>query len=332
MRRSALSYLACPACRAGLSLSPEGVIEDKDHVMAGTLACAGRGCRYAIVDGVPVLIPGGVEAEKTETARRFAEEWRRWRELRAYYERQFLGWIAPLARDDFRDRVVLEGGCGKGRHTAIAASFGAKAVVAVDLGAAAVVAFQNTRHLPNAHVVMGDLTRPPVPPASVDLAFSVGVIHHLPEPAAGVRALAACVRDGGRLGVWVYGRENNEWIVRFVDPARKALTARLPPALLRGLCAAPAAALWAAIKLLYRPRADGRGPRLPYGDYFASMHDFPFDELHVIVFDQLVTPVAHYLTGDEVRAWFADGFRDVTLRWHNRYSWTGVGTVAGREG
>jgi hypothetical protein len=88
--------------------------------------------------------------------------------------------------------------------------------------------------------------------------------------------------------------------------------------------------LWAAIKMFYRPRPDGHGPaRLPYGDYFASMYDYPFDEIHANVFDQLVTPVAFYLKGDEVRAWLKSGFRDVEVRWHRGYSWTGVATVEG---
>jgi hypothetical protein len=67
---------------------------------------------------------------------------------------------------------------------------------------------------------------------------------------------------------------------------------------------------------------------LPYGDYFASMYSYPFDEIHANVFDQLVTPVAHYLTGDQVRAWLETGFRDVTVRSHRGYSWTGLATVA----
>ncbi|MFP5237529.1 MAG: Trm112 family protein [Acidobacteriota bacterium] len=38
--------LACPACRASLRLEADGLI------------CAGCGRRYAVVDGIPVLIPG----------------------------------------------------------------------------------------------------------------------------------------------------------------------------------------------------------------------------------------------------------------------------------
>lgn len=327
MLPEALEYLRCPVTGSKLTLLPAAITDADRHVMTGELQTV-DGHRYQIIEGVPHLRPGGVEKIKQDTADRFAEEWTRWSELRDYYERQFLGWVAPVTRDDFRGKVVFEGGCGKGRHTAVVAGFGAKAVVSVDLGQSAYVAFKHTRALPNAHVVIGDLLQPPVGQV-FDLAFSVGVIHHLPDPARGFASLASKVKPGGRVVVWVYGQENNEWITRFVDPVRKSLTARLSPDVLRRLSAPPSAVLWGAIKLLYKPDAEGHGPKLPYGDYFASMHDFPFDEIHSIVFDQLVTPVAFYLRGDEVKQWFEKGFSDVEVRWHREYSWTGTARIQG---
>jgi SAM-dependent methyltransferase len=330
MRRTALQYLVCPECRAALSLASVTSEAVDGHVLEGDLVCAARGCRFLVKGGVPVLIPGNVNAVHTETAARFAEEWTRWRELRSYYERQFLGWISPVKREDFAGQLVFEAGCGKGRHTDLAARFGAKDVVAVDLGQSVYVAFENTRALPNAHVVLADLTHPPVRPV-FDLVFSVGVLHHVPDPSAAAASVTSVARDGGRFVYWVYGRENNEWITRFVDPFRKAVTSKLPYRALWTLSTVPSAVIFAAIRLFYRPSGSGgvRPSGLPYGEYFSSMHDFPFDELHHIVFDQLVTPVAHYLPRSEVETWFAGGgARDVHVRWHNQNSWTVTGTVA----
>ncbi len=328
MRREVLSYLACPNCASALQLVTVTHEEEDGHVIAGALLCDAGTCRFDVTDGVPVLIRGHVDPLKTETAARFAEEWTRWTDLREYYERQFLGWVGPVSRQDFAGKLVFEGGCGKGRHTDLVARFGAKAVVAIDLGESALIAFRNTRQLPNAHVVIGDLMHPPVRPV-FDLAFSVGVLHHLPDPGDAAAAVASVVHEDGRVVYWVYGRENNEWITRFVDPVRKALTSKIPYAPLRALSAIPAAGIWAAIKLLYAPGADGKGPKnLPYGEYFSSMYDFPFDELHWIVFDQLVTPVAFYLSRAEVESWFkGPQFKDAALRWHNRMSWTATATV-----
>jgi SAM-dependent methyltransferase len=328
VRREALSFLACPNCNDELTLLPDGLSEQGGHVMSGDLRCISCHSRFPIREGVPVILPGNTEFTKLETASRFAEEWLHWDELRDYYEQEFFDWIAPLTAKDFAGQLVFEGGCGKGRHTALVASKGAKAIVSVDLGQSALVAFSHTRDLPNAHVVIGDLLRPPVRPV-FDLAFSVGVLHHLPDPAAGFASLASRVHENGRVAFWVYGKEGNEWITRFVNPVRVRITSKLPAGFLRVLSVPPALFLWVVIKLFYRPRADGRGPaNLPYGDYFAAMHHYPFDEVHANVFDQLVTPVAYYLSGDEVRAWLTKGFRDVNVRSHRGYSWTGLATIA----
>ena len=328
MRREALNFLMCPNCGGELALCENASSDTKDaHIITGGLTCKGCGSKFSIRNGVPILLPANLSSVKLETASRFAEEWTRWSDLRDYYEQEFFDWIAPLGRKDFADQVVFEGGCGKGRHTAIVAGHGARAIVSLDLGESAFVAFAHTRRFPNAHVVIGDLLNPPVRPV-FDLAFSVGVLHHLPDPAAGFASQASRVRDGGRVAFWVYGQEGNEWITRYVDPVRKAVTSKLPAAFLRLACIPPAAVLWAVIKLFYRPRADGKGPaKLPYGDYFAALYHYPFDEIHANVFDQLVTPVAHYLREEEVRPWLASGFRDAALRSHRGYSWTGLATV-----
>ena len=326
MRREALNFIACPNCGNGLALCGE-VREEKEHIMAGKLACAACQALFSICDGVPVLLPANLETVKLETASRFAEEWTRWKDLRGYYEEEFFAWVAPVTGEDFRGKTVFEGGCGKGRHTAIVASHGARAIVSLDLGESAFIAFAHTRDLPNAHLIIGDLLHPPVRP-TFDLAFSVGVLHHLPDPAAGFASLASRVRNGGRVFFWVYGYEGNEWITRYINPIRKAVTSKLPAGLLRVLCLAPSVFLWAVIKLFYCPRADGKGPQyLPYGDYFAAMHSYPFDEIHANVFDQLVTPVAFYLKEEEVRPWLSTGLQDILLRSHRGYSWTGLATV-----
>ncbi len=327
MRREALDFLMCPNCGQELALHREPGAAEDGHIMIGELACRGCPSKFSIQNGVPILLPANLARIKLETASRFAEEWTRWSDLRGYYEKEFFDWVAPLTPKDFAGQIVFEGGCGKGRHTAIVAGHGAKAIVSVDLGESAFVAFAHTRRFPNAHVVIGDLLKPPVRPV-FDLAFSVGVLHHLPDPAAGFASLASRVREGGRVAFWVYGQEGNEWITRYVDPVRKAVTSRLPAPFLRLACIPPALLLWAVIKLFYRPRPNGKGPaKLPYGDYFAAQFHYPFDEIHANVFDQLVTPVAYYLREDEVKSWLASGFRDAALRSHRGYSWTGLATV-----
>jgi SAM-dependent methyltransferase len=248
------------------------------------------------------------------------------------YADQFLGWIAPVRPEFFQDKVVLEGGCGKGRHTQLTASWGARDVVGVDLSEAVETAFAATRKLKNAHIVQADIYH--LPFARVfDYAFSVGVLHHLPDPHAGFRSLAAKVKDGGYLSAWVYGAENNEWITHFVDPVREKFSSRIDRRALLHLSKLPTALMFLATKLVYGPlnRSNG-GSKLArhlfYNDYLSAISRFGWREQHTIVFDHLVAPTSHYIQRKDFEEWWRDiEARDVVVGWHNKNSWRGFGRI-----
>lgn len=321
MKRTALEFLACPACGADLELTVHGA--EQEEVMAGELTCTAGGCAYPVSGGVPRFTEHHSRGHEM-TARAFGYQWKRYAELDERYRRQFLDWIRPVDADFFRGKVVLEGGCGKGRHTTLAAEFGARAMIAVDLSEAVDVAFANTRHLPNAHVVQADLNHPPVKTV-VDYAFSVGVLHHLPDPERGFRALVSKLRPGGHISAWVYGREGNGWIVHLVTPAREKVTSRMPYRMLEPLATALALPLWAATQLLYRPaRGTALQRLLPYSAYLNYIADLGFREQRTIIFDHLVAPIAYYLRHDEFAAWFERaGLDAVRIEHHNENSWRG---------
>ena len=325
MRKRLLDYLACPACEHDLTLRAEAV--DGDHIMTGTLTCIGCSQEYRIERGVPRMAYD-VDQLEEKTAEAFGYEWTVYNELAERYRKQFLDWIRPVDASFFQGKAVLEGGCGKGRHTALAAQFGARDVVAIDLGVAVEAAFANTRDMPNAHIVQGDLKRPPFKRV-FDYAFSVGVLHHLPEPEEGFRSLVSRVRPGGNVSAWVYGREGNGWIVHVVSPVRERITSKMPHGILDALSALLTVPLFIATRLVYGP-AKGRllGMNLPYGQYLSYIAPFPFREQRSIVFDHLVAPVAYYISRDEFATWFQRaGMDDVRIEHHNGNSWRGFARV-----
>jgi SAM-dependent methyltransferase len=201
-------------------------------------------------------------------------------------------------------------------------------VVAIDLSQAVDSAFANTKHMPAVHVVQADLKKPPVR-CVFDYAFSVGVLHHLPAPEDGFRALVARVRPGGAISAWVYGREGNGWIVYGVTPVREAVTSRLPHGIVDVVAGAMTVPLFAATRLVYGP-TQGKllGRKLPYGEYLAYIAPFPFREQRSIVFDHLIAPVAHYLRRDEFGSWFDRAkLEEVRIEHHNGNSWRGFARV-----
>lgn len=332
MKQRLLQYLACPACKSTITLRAVNTKEGEE-IMEGELACSGCPNSFPILRGIPRFVrPDQIESEKAATAASFGWQWQYFTQRDHRYEDQFLGWIAPVKPEFFRDKVVLEGGCGKGRHTQLAASWGARDVVGVDLSDAVETAFASTRQLENAHIIQADIYHLPL--ARVfDYAFSVGVLHHLPDPRAGFASVASHVKPGGHFSAWVYGAENNEWIVRWVSPVREKLTSSLNRRALLHLSKIPAAMVYLATKLVYGPlnRSEGGSRlarRLFYNDYFKSIADFGWREQHTIVFDHLVAPIAFYISREEFDSWWQDiSARDLVIAWHNKNSWRGTGSV-----
>jgi SAM-dependent methyltransferase len=304
---------------------------DSPEITEGMLLCTGCGASFPITRGIPRFLADSLTADQKATADAFGYEWTHYSKLTDADRREFLDWIAPLTPADFEDRIVLDAGCGKGRHIFLAAQFKARTVVGVDLSNAVEAAYQNTRELPNVHVIQADILHLPFA-QPFDLAYSIGVLHHLPVPKQGFLALASHVKPGGRISAWVYGKEGNLWIEKLVDPVRKNVTSRLPRSITRCLAFFPAVILYAALKLLYRPaKRRARLKRLlPYSDYLCSISDYSFAENFWNVFDQLVAPTAFYHSREEFVDWFQTAHTtEVNISRHNNNSWRGTALLPG---
>src|SRR5262245_65362611 len=215
MKESLLQYLACPSCCAELSLN--NTEHDGREIISGELRCGGCQSSFSIRSGVPRFADFERDEAQRVTAENFGAQWLAFDQVQEHHEKQFLDWIAPVTRDFVRGRVVLEGGCGKGRHTRLIGQWGASDVIGIDLSVAVEAAYRNTKDLPNAHIIQADIYRPPLK-RRFDYAFSVGVLHHLPDPRGGFASLIKCVKPGGAISAWVYGRANNGLGVKIVNP------------------------------------------------------------------------------------------------------------------
>ena len=329
MRRSLVEDLRCPLSSDPLTLvSAPG----DEEIEAGELVCTGCGTRWPVRNGIPRLVPPDLVEQQHRTADAFGWQWQHFTEMHREFEAQFLDWLQPIRPEFFRDRRVLDAGCGTGRHAQFAVAYGARDVFALDLSDAVETARGNLARFENVHVLQGDLLRPPFATAAdgggFDLVYSIGVLHHLPDPREGFRSLVRFVRPGGTIAVWVYGHENNGFVRNVVEPVRRVST-RMPPTALRGMAWPLALGFHGAAKGVYRPLEGTRvGGRLPLHTYMSSVADFSFRQNYGIVFDQLVAPTAAYIKGPELMAWFEEsGLEDVAISHRHGNSWRGQGRV-----
>lgn len=328
MKRRLLSYLACSTC--GSPFEVQSQKEESGEIIEAALQCRGCQACFAIIRGIPRFLPEELSAAKKATAAAFGYEWTHYSQLTEADREEFLDWIKPLDESIFAKRVILDGGCGKGRHLFLAATMGATDAIGIDLSDAVESAFQNTRQLPNAHVIQADIYHLPFL-KPFDFAYSIGVLHHLPDPKAGFLSLVEHLKPGGRVAMWVYGKEGNRWIELFVDPFRTYVTSKLPKFVTQMISFLFALPLYLALKLVYRAanRLPGLKRVLPYADYLCAISNYSFAENFWNVFDHLIAPTAFYHSRQEVEDWFATGkLQQVEMSSRNNNSWRGTGVKA----
>jgi len=248
---------------------------------------------------------------------RFGYSWDRYSEVLPEHEEQFLRWTAPLGRENWRGLRFLDAGCGIGRNSYWPMTYGATGGVALDVDDRTLArARSNLAKFPAVEVrrqSIYDIAEENV----FDLAFSIGVIHHLEFPERAVARMARAVKPGGQVLVWLYGRENNGWIIHLFNPVRTALFSRLPLGLVHALSWPLTATLWLMLRL-----------GLQRLEYFRLIRAFSFDHLRAIVFDHMIPRIALYYTRDEAIALLRNaGLESVEAVWVNEMSWS----VRGRK-
>lgn len=254
------------------------------------------------IDEIPDL-DSFLEHQK-KTAESFAYEWKYIYRENNFEKNNFLHFLSPFITEaDLPGKKTLDIGCGSGRFTKWAALCGAEVAFGSDLGESVEVAYQMTHTLPNVCIVQADIYSMPCKNV-FDLAYSIGVLHHLPEPQKGFLTLPKVLKSGGKMLIWVYNRRQNARALYFYEPLRAVLR-HLPKPLLFKLCYIPG--LVVHLINLFGQALSSIGlsalaEKLPFS-YYAN---FPFNMKLNDAFDVLATPKSNYYNVEEIEQWFAD--------------------------
>ncbi len=252
----------------------------------------------------------------------FGEQWTKYTDNSGRYgsDAMFADICHPLLTvEDLVGKNVADIGSGTGRIVNMLVSAGAARVTAIEPSAAFDALKVNT----HASADKIDYVRAEgtaiAAQGPFDVVVSIGVLHHIPAPDPVVAAAYQSLRPGGKMFVWLYGREGNEAYLCAALPLR-AITTRLPHWVLAGLCY-----VLDVFTMVYT--AATRFIRLPLRDYLQNVYSpLAADKRRLVIYDQLNPQYAKYYTRDEARRLLeSNGFTNVEVHHRHGYSWSVIG-------
>lgn len=323
-----VDILSCPETGAPLTLHAE------EHAANGTVrtgTLTGGGRSYPIIGGIPRFV------DKEHYAASFGYEWRKWSRVQfeeenagmpmAGHTKRMFETITGFTAEALRGKLVVEFGCGPGRFLDMVRKKGGIAV-GIDLSLAVESARENFRDDPDVLIVQGDILNPPFRKGVFDAGYSIGVLHHTPDPARGFARLAGTVKAGGLVACCVYPKD------AFYDYPSVALFRKFHN-VTKGLFGNRLSLAYANFSayVLYHPLALlrkipllGRGIAYLIERYLLVSLNLPDPRWRLLdIFDAITPSYASTHTADEVEGWFrAAGCREVHQTPWCPTSYTGV--------
>lgn len=123
-------------------------------------------------------------------------------------EAEVRGLITSLLRPaDWQGRAVLDGGCGNGDYSTAFGALGAGRVYGLDVSAGSLLTAR--RKAPGAAFAQASLSALPFATESLDVLWSWGVLHYVPDPFVAIAEVARVLRPGGVAVIHTLGA--NRW-------------------------------------------------------------------------------------------------------------------------
>ena len=211
-----VSELRDPESGTSLQLSADGA----------TLHAPGFRRSWKIIDGIPRFVTD-------EHLESFGHQWTRFDVAHDAEDSATFEAKTGFLLNDLQGKKILDAGCGGGRYAKVCGEAGG-IVFGADHTRSVEKAGLLCKDLPNVNFVQADLKHLPFEPASFDVVFSIGVMHHDTDTRSVFDAVAKMVKPGGRFAVWLYRR--NQWWQEILNSGLRAMTTRLPSSVLMPFC------------------------------------------------------------------------------------------------
>jgi SAM-dependent methyltransferase len=203
---------------------------EANEIRAGKLQCRKSGCEFPIIRFVPRFVEMDAYADSFSKQRLYVRRHFRYYEADRSGDELFFP-TTGFDPEEIKTGLSLEVGCGYGRFVdVIQRQRGA--VIGVDLSTHSIDLAQDFVGLKeNVHLVQCDLFHLPFPKAHFDRIYSIGVLHHTPNPKEAFKALVPFLNNRGKISIWVYPPEMKTSSDRW-----RTATTRMPHNILYGWC------------------------------------------------------------------------------------------------
>lgn len=206
MKKKHLDYLCDPKTGEELKL----VTEDKDSSSVTTGKLISKSNTYPIINGIPRFV------EFDGYSKNFGWQWNKWGKVQyesenknspmeGYTEDMFFK-ITNLEKKSIKNKVFLDLGCGSGRFVDIVNSCEGL-IIALDYSSAIDVAKRNIQN-ENILFIQGDALNLPIKKEVVDFVYSVGVLHHTPNPKKGIEQTYRVLKNEGIFAISLYSEKS----------------------------------------------------------------------------------------------------------------------------
>jgi SAM-dependent methyltransferase len=202
MKPEYLEFLCCPECQGELDLtSKNGSIEPGDRIETGAVGCKACDLSFEIRNFIPRFV------DHNSYASSFGPQWNAFATSQLDNEKNQestlrfnseIGWTP----EQLNGKTIVEFGSGAGRFIDVASVAGL--AVGIDITDAVDASQKNLGDRDNVFFIQADIFKPPVRRKYFDFAYSIGVIHHTPEPQAAFNTMVDCVKDDGHVAISLY--------------------------------------------------------------------------------------------------------------------------------
>jgi SAM-dependent methyltransferase/uncharacterized protein YbaR (Trm112 family) len=199
VKKELLEILCCPIEKASLTLKNETL--KNNEIYSGKLICSKCNKEYSIIKGIPVMLINAEDNQTLDSVEQWGFQWtdESLNKNTKYYDDDFLDleyqeWNLP--ENWLNDKIILDAGCGNGRHTKILKRFKFKQCVAFDLSEA-VYALADKEEFKDVHLVRADMALPPFPNEYFDFVLARQVLQHTKNPQNSIKKLAELVKKSG---------------------------------------------------------------------------------------------------------------------------------------